>query len=161
VYDAADRQTDITRNLNEDGTVTSATDTTHFVHDANGNVLERHDAFATNEVSALSYAYDANNRITRQTAPLGEATSFEYDPVGNIVSRIDPNGNALAESDAAYYQDLRSGLGYSSSVSALSDDDKKALRDLYTTSFAYDRNNRLTDQVDPSGTQTQHEYDAA
>lgn len=41
-----------------------------------------------------SYAYDACDRQTQVTSPMGSATSFRYDVAGNRIGRTDANGAA-------------------------------------------------------------------
>lgn len=47
--------------------------------DANGN--------------AHQYDYDRNNRLVKETYPLGQTNQYAYDDAGNLQQKTDPNGN--------------------------------------------------------------------
>ncbi len=42
--------------------------------------------------NATGFAYDRNNRLTRETRPMGQAVDYTYDPAGNLLSKIDAKG---------------------------------------------------------------------
>lgn len=55
-------------------------------YDGNGNLVSRTDA----ELRTTTYAYDAQNRITRVDAPDGGVTHYRCDAQGNLVEVQDP-----------------------------------------------------------------------
>ena len=93
-------------------------------------------------------------------ASQGQVTSFVYDEFNQIVSSTDGVGNALANSDASVYQQLRTELGFAALVSDLSAADRTALLNRFTERFAYDRVGNLVRSVDNLGRITALEYDA-
>ena len=60
---------------------------TRYVYDANGNVIESRDK----ENRSTRYEYDALNRLVTVTDPLNNVTRRIYDDRGNLVELIDPN----------------------------------------------------------------------
>ncbi len=80
-FDVRRRQTSETNGLGE---------TAEFVYDLAGNRTEVHRPQHP-EAPWLS-EYDAANRLTSVTDPLGHATLFEYDKASNLSAQIDANG---------------------------------------------------------------------
>ncbi|MCH2174076.1 hypothetical protein MK489_25115, partial [Myxococcota bacterium] len=144
---------------------------TFFELDPKGQVLKRRDAFSLPNERSTSFEYDANGRLTKQTDPLG---------------------NALVQSDPPLHLDIRLQLGVTNasgegkSLDELSDDEKRLLKDLYSTAFEYtpigdldkktrspntprarlevfewDANSRLVKQVNGAGDIIEFEYDPA
>jgi RHS repeat-associated protein len=132
--------------------VTSHTDadanTTTYSYDAKGNLLkttlpdgsaitETHDPSTgavtsqTNQHrSTTSYGYDGQGNLTSVTSPLGEETTYSYDAAGRRTSMVSPRGNASGGNPARY-----------------------------TTSYAYDANDRLASVTNPDGAVTSYGYD--
>ncbi len=91
-----------------------------------------------------TYAYDAADRLTTVTDPLGHATTTVYDPVGNRTRVTDPNTHAT---NWAYDADNR----LTSVTDALN----------HATSYAYDLVGNLTTRADPNTNVITYAYDDA
>jgi len=143
------------------------------VYDGNDNVTQ---ATAPNG-AVTAYAYDAaDERIARfapqdtPTSPQRE-TTYSYDPVGNLISLTQPDGNQpsppssftttyaydpinelIAVTDAA---NGKTSFGYDDVGNHTSTTDPLG----HTTKFAYDLNHRLTVTTDPANFTTSKTYD--
>ena len=129
--------------------------TERYTHDRVGNRT----TITDNLGNQSQFRYDALNRLASRIDALQQQTSYLYDGNSNRTSSTNPVGYALINSNDSYYQKLRIQLGYAADAALLSDNDKAALLDLYTTRFTYDGNNRLIDSIDPQGIITRREYD--
>jgi RHS repeat-associated protein len=58
--------------------------TTTYSHDENGNLTSE-----SGLAGATTYTWDARNRLSRVTAPDGQATQFTYDFAGNMIRQAD------------------------------------------------------------------------
>jgi RHS repeat-associated protein len=111
-----------------------------------------------------TYAYDALDRKISQTDPLGDRTRWSYDPVGNLLSTTDANGNATSY---AYDADNRllTVTAPDSSATAYTYDPNGNLATRtdangHVTTYAYDAANRLSSVTTPLGTTWTYGYDA-
>ncbi|AFZ10490.1 Rhs family protein (plasmid) [Oscillatoria nigro-viridis PCC 7112] len=136
------------------------------IYDAAGNVQSVTD-FNGN---TITYGYDAENRLTnKQFSVSGESpvtftytsggqiktvvkgqetTTFNYDELGRLVSRIDPDGPYLASGATIEY-------GYDAAGNRTSVRTPAGL-----TQYEYDEQNRLEKVIDPDLAQTKYFYDA-
>jgi len=90
-----------------------------FEYDDQGNLLKQTDALG----NTTTYTYEAVfNKVSSVRDALGNLTTFAYDPRGNLLSRTDANGK--------------------------------------TTSYQYDANGLLKDTTDPLTNKTRFEYDS-
>ena len=108
-------------------------------YDANGSLLERITSGSTTTVYTSEYAYDALDRLVRETID-GITTSYTYDTMGNRVSKVE-NGT-----ETVYTYDLCNKL--------LSE-----VTEAQTTSYQYDGIGNLTEKVTSEGITT-YTYDA-
>jgi YD repeat-containing protein len=148
-YDALDRQT---QRIDAEGY------TTRFAYDAVGNRTEQIRFAATNDFTTpalqarTTWTYDALNRLTSETSPIGVQTRMRYDARGNRTEQIDAFGSADARSTRFAF-DAADRLA--SRTDALGT----------VTTFGYDNANRLTAEVRATGTAEQrtliHGYDNA
>jgi len=119
-----------------------------------------------------TYAYDADNRLVRQTDALGVVTTYQYDARGNRLSMTVAAGTAEASTttyqyDAAdRYIATTNALGVTTRLSLDANGNVVARYDAFGTAqqrvktYAYDANNRVVSQTDPLGVVTQTAYDA-
>ena len=148
--------------------------------DGNGNeiITEYNDAVisgcsscsssaGTNQPARISYptfekhfSYDKRGRKLVETDVLSETesymTQFGYDDTGNLISRIDKEGNStgygydslnrLIKVTDAMNQETRYTYDNRDNLIALTDAEN------HTTRFEYDRNNRLVREIRPGGT---------
>jgi RHS repeat-associated protein len=128
-YDAAGRLTSWT---DPDGTVS-------YTYDGNGNVLTVTDANGT-----ITREYDPLNRITKYTDQQGNTLQYEYDPVGNLITLIYPDGKQV------HYE-------YNSANQLITVTDW-AERE---TRYSYDPNARLINTLRPNGTKMTRVYNEA
>jgi YD repeat-containing protein len=40
------------------------------------------------KANTTTFQYDRNNRLVKETRPLGEQSSYEYDQVGNLARKV-------------------------------------------------------------------------
>ena len=112
------------------------------------------------------YAYDDNNNLTslsiqdlNNLADLSK-TTYGYNGFNQLIEEVDALGNALAESDALLYQELRENLGFARLVDDLAEGDAEALRGDYTTRYTYDLVDNLTSLTDREGRVIRYTYDS-
>ena len=121
---------------------------TKYVYDSRGNLLKAaapdgtsvnntYDATTgallsrtTASGHKTSYSYDSAGNLTASKSPLGEVTSYTYDGAGRRMSEIAPRGNVSG-----------------------------ATASQFTTSYAYDADDRLLSITDPLGDKTVETYD--
>jgi RHS repeat-associated protein len=111
-----------------------------------------------------NYAYDALNRLTSLSDPLGNTTTTTYNALGRIITTTNAKGQATNfEYDAlgrlTKVTDAKSGTvtyTYDANGNRLTQTDPNGK----TTSYVYDALNRLTQKTEPLGTVYQYAYDA-
>ncbi len=138
---------------------------THYSYDKTGNKLSQTDALGR----TTAWAYDALGRVISRTLPLGQRESFTYDAVGNKLTHTDFNG------DTTYYRyhpltDYLIQIDYADGASeefthdaignvltATQDDGQGLVR---ITRYAYDLQDRLVKETQPTGVTLNYRYDA-
>jgi RHS repeat-associated protein len=90
---------------------------------------------------ATAYAYDAQDRLTRQTNPDGSFLAYGYDANGNIIQRSTPAGTTTYAYDA------------SQRLQVVTGSDGKA------TGYTYDATGRIETATLPNGTTANYQYD--
>ena len=175
-YDLLDNLTTIT-SADPDGTSGSQTSSvTTAVYDAAGQLLSATDALGG--VTSLdydnlgrvtkttapdpdaggpltrpysTYLYDAVGNVLQTTDPLGRKTSYVYDRLNRLVSRQDPDpdtaGSGVSIPTTTYVYDAVGNL------KSLTDPSNN------TTSWDYDRMDRVTKETNPLGKLKLYEYD--
>lgn len=117
------------------GSLTSTKDqalnTSSYGYDIYQNLISQTDALAKITLNN----YDALNRQTQSSTPMGKLYKYEYDKNGNITKRTDANNNATA-----YLYDAFNRLT------------KITYPDTKTVTFAYDNRGNRTQMVDSIGT---------
>jgi RHS repeat-associated protein len=114
--------------------------TTKYLYDEAGNLVQRADAKGT----IINYTYDALNRLSAIQFPSdpNQNVTFTYDStsvtygIGRLTGRVDPSGSY------AFYYDAHGNLTRK---------EKTVDSILYTTQYAYDKNNIVTSVTYPSG----------
>src|ERR1019366_2302287 len=109
---------------------------TQFQYDPVGNRTGGADA----NTHKTGFFFDADNRLTQQVDPIGNATNYQYDEVGDLVLKTDSLGTRTMKYDA----DRRR-------VEEDLPDSRKIV-------MAYDAGGRLTQETDWIGTY-QFNYD--
>jgi RHS repeat-associated protein len=141
--------------------VTRADGTVQTVgYDANHNRTSYTDALG----NTTTYGFDPLNRVSAITDPLGRTTTYGYDLAGNLTSVTDPAGNVTSASyDAANHL---VGVGYSDGttppVSFTYDarGQRTSMTDgTGTTTYVYDRLNRLTLSTNGASSAVSYGYD--
>jgi RHS repeat-associated protein len=102
-----------------------------------------------------SFVYDALDRTTSQTSPLGHTMASAYDRVGNRTSRTDANNRTVSYAyDAANHltavtapDGTKTTYAYDATSNLTGRTDAKA----HTTSYGYDAANRMTTLTNPIG----------
>lgn len=117
------------RMINPDGTFTE------YGYDGSGNVV------SVNNV-AITYEYDALNRLRNVTQSGDVTTSYQYDAHGNLVSVTDPEGRETTYE----YDDMGRMLSVTSP-------------DRGTVKYLYDESGNLVQKIDARGIVVQYDYD--
>ena len=113
---------------------------TRYAYDGLGRTV----AMTTPNGAVFTYTYDAGSLLLTGTfGPLDYRETYEYDPNGNLVRKVDPNGNPTR-----YEYDDSDRLV--TEINALG----------YTTVYTYGLMNELTAMQDAEGRVTTYEYDA-
>jgi RHS repeat-associated protein len=152
-YDPDGRQIAVT---NPDGGIALTT------YDPSGQVLTQ--TSASGQVT--SYTYDALGRVITQTSPLGQTTRYGYDPDGNRTSLTDPAG---AVTTYVYNTDGElTAIRYSGTTTPAvtytyyPDGARETMTDgTGTTSYSYDRADRLTGVTDGGAATVSYRYSAS
>ncbi len=151
-YDTNDNQAsvtdpngNITQYSNDDfrrknQTTSPDTGTTKYQYDGAGNLVQKVDAKGT----IVNYTYDALNRLTAIQFPSdpNQNITFTYDSVavtngiGRLTGRVDPSGTYT------FYYDAQGNLNK---------EEKTINSILYTTQYAYNKNNFMTSITYPTG----------
>ncbi|MFP3984111.1 MAG: phospholipase A2 [Desulfurivibrionaceae bacterium] len=182
-YDDQGRVTSITDALarktsyryDEEGNVISYTDptgaTSEMTYDQAGNMISMTDAAGR----TTTFTYDVLGRMRSMTDPKGNTTTYEYDALGNRTAVTDANGNT---SRYKYDHNNRvtriidalnqvTTLSYKGTGCSTCGDTGKhhptGLTDAkgQTTSFTYDKLDRLVKETDPLGNTIRYQYDSA
>jgi RHS repeat-associated protein len=106
---------------------------------------------ATENTREMRLSYDARNRVTRESSPIGVVTTYRYDNADNLVQMIEDAGGRNVVSDYTYdaislLLSQRIGSG---------DDEAFEMR------YGYDLNRNQTLVQDARGNITRYVYDAA
>jgi YD repeat-containing protein len=119
---------------------------------------------AIRNAHSLSYTFGGNGYITSLTDQQGYKTQYTYDVAGNLTSSMDRNGWGTTTSDSDYYRSLRAQLGYLDSagngklVANLTNTEKNALREAFTSHFTYDSHGNLLESEDNNGSKATFTY---
>ncbi|WP_433471521.1 LamG-like jellyroll fold domain-containing protein [Saccharomonospora azurea] len=145
-YDRAGRQLAVS-DLGPDGTVER---TREFAYDRAGNATRVTDALG----SAITYTYDALNRLTSITRPVSDnesiTTSYGYDRAGNITRATDGNGNTTVFTVNAWN-------AAESTIEPATEQTPEVADRTYTA--VYDAAGRLVELRKPGGVTIAHSYD--
>jgi RHS repeat-associated protein len=145
-------------------------DVSTIVYDAVGNVVRA----ISPEGEQTRYVYDLDNRLIERVDPLNEATLFSYDAQGDVTSVTDPRGlttyfvydvmnrivnvwqpSSVVSGGAATWD--VSSIGYDLLGNITSETDANN----HTTSFVYDKDNRVTSVQAPLSRTTSTQYNEA
>jgi RHS repeat-associated protein len=145
-YDAANRLLQI---VNNSGSLTLSSFT--YGLDNVGNRLQ-----VTSAASGTTkYGYDALYRLTSWTAPSGQVTQYNYDPVGNRASMVSSAGTTAYTYDAA---DRMLTAGTSSYTYDNNGNQITKTTGTTTVTYSYDPLNRLS-AASGGGMNSQYKYD--
>jgi RHS repeat-associated protein len=164
-YDALDRLVITVRKTGCLGagcpdTITSTDAVTTNAYDAVGNRL----IWTEPDGNAITYQYDADNRLIRETNAAGDITLTAYDGVGNVITLTAPNLNATTNTydslnrliQATDSEGLVGTATYDPVGNKLTATDGNG----HTTTYGYDALNRLVTETDPLGKTGATAYDA-
>ncbi len=121
----------------ENGTVTVIS----YGYDPVGNLTSVGMGDGKEELSRVSYGYDALNRMVEAVDPVGGKTVYSYDEMGNVGSITDPAGN-------------RRTFRYNAAGELIGETDIRG----NTVRYEYDVMGRLTAVTDGAGRTTRHFY---
>ncbi|HDR9179635.1 TPA: LysM peptidoglycan-binding domain-containing protein [Burkholderia vietnamiensis] len=143
---------------------------TSYTLDALGRAVDTTVAAGTSDASTTHAVYDPAGNLIAKTQAYGTAvaitTRYTYDAVGRQVATTDPRGVELAEQDTAWAlaergaRGLVDGAGNALAAAALTDDQKRALLQAYTSTQSYDAAGRVTEKADALHNVTRYQYDA-
>lgn len=149
---------------NSSNSLSSALDplsnTTTYGYDSYQNLTIQKDALN----NTTTNIYDSLNRQTQSTTPLGKVSKWEYDAIGNITKRIDANNNATT-----YLYDSLNHLKkitYPDTKTVTFEYDArgnrtKVIDSVGTSTFVYDKFDRLIQATNVYGHVIKYEYDNA
>ena len=111
------------------------------------------------------YGYDPDGNVVSETNPLGAATTFAYDRVGNRISLSDANGHTTSWGFDALNR-LASVSAPASGTTTYAYDTAGNLitrtdANTHATTYGYDAEHRLTSLTSPTGQHWTYGYDAA
>lgn len=115
---------------------------------------------------SITYEFDEDSYITAVTDQQGYTTQYSYDAQNNVTAVVDRNGSGITTSDSDYFRALRADLGYTDLagegklVAELSQAEKDALLEAFTTHYEYDNRGNLTQQIDNANDVTTWTYTA-
>ncbi|WP_175875910.1 LysM peptidoglycan-binding domain-containing protein [Burkholderia sp. BCC0097] len=143
---------------------------TSYTLDALGRAVDTTVAAGTSDASTTHAVYDLAGNLIAKTQAYGTAvaitTRYAYDAVGRRIATTDPRGVELAEQDTAWAlaergaRGLVDGAGNALAAAALTDDQKRALLQAYTSTQSYDAAGRVTEKADALHNVTRYQYDA-
>jgi RHS repeat-associated protein len=158
-----------TYNRDSDGTelvfkmVDALSRTTAYTYDALGNVTSITRLYGTPNATTTSFMYDPTfSQVTKITDPLGHATLFDYDSVGNLKTLADPLNHQWTFTYNTQGQVLSATDPLSNTMSfTYSDGNLASITDPLAriTILARDGGGRLLSLQDPAGAITQYQYD--
>ncbi len=134
---------------------------TQYVYDVAGRLTQM-----TDPTGAITrHDYDAIGRLTAIHEPLGKSTSYRYnqrnrikriDPVGHVTT-YDYNGDnqVILERDSLGNSAIERTFSYDGNGNIVSETNGRG----FSTTFAYDHQNRMTQKIDDGGNITLYEYD--
>ncbi len=143
-------------------TIDAASDRTEFDYDAVGNLIKITDGRGAS--SRVEYKYDKRNRVIEQRVGSGSpaVTTTSYHPLGMIREVIDPvlQKTTMTFDDLGFIRTTIVADGSSKPATTTTEYDERGnlIRqvdprgDFYTTTYTYDRLNRMKSQSGPSGT---------
>lgn len=156
-----------------------------YVYDPVGNLLGMQAGDGKETLSAISYAYDALNRVTEITNPAGGKTHYTYDESGHVSSITDPAGNRrtfayngageLTEETDTRGNTTRYEYNALGQVTSITDAAGRNIRHFYLpggrlektvysdgnqVNYTYDRLGRITGRTDGQGYQLYYSYDS-
>ncbi|KWO45612.1 hypothetical protein WT97_10815 [Burkholderia sp. MSMB1459WGS] len=143
---------------------------TSYTLDALGRAVDTTVAAGTSDASTTHAVYDLTGNLIAKTQAYGTAvaitTRYAYDALGRQVAMTDPRGVELAEQDTAWAlaergaRGLVDGAGNALAAAVLTDDQKRALLQAYTSTQSYDAAGRVTEKADALHNVTRYQYDA-
>jgi RHS repeat-associated protein len=133
--DLYDFRNNVVHETDQNGNVTL------HVYDLAGRQVSVTQAYGTANATTTSYAYDNAGRKTSETDALGHATTYTYDPAGNLRSTSGVKGNF-----SYAYDNARNQISVTDGNSN-------------TTHYAYDARKRLTVTTYPDQTTKVNAYD--
>lgn len=143
---------------------------TSYTLDTLGRAVDTTVAAGTSDASTTHAVYDLAGNLIAKTQAYGTAiaitTRYAYDALGRQVATTDARGVELAEQDTAWAlaergaRGLVDGAGNALAAAALTDDQKRALLQVYTSTQRYDAAGRVTEKADALHNVTRYQYDA-
>ncbi len=97
--------------------------------------------------ATTAYAYDAMNRVTKVTDPMGFSTLYAFDNAGNLTGMTDQLGHTTT-------------YGYDGASRLIEEVDPVSSGVSATTLYSLDPDGRVTAVVDPLGNTTQYSYNS-
>uniref|UniRef100_UPI00131E28D4 hypothetical protein n=1 Tax=Burkholderia metallica TaxID=488729 RepID=UPI00131E28D4 len=143
---------------------------TSYTLDALGRAIDTTVAAGTSDASTTHAVYDLAGNLVAKTLAYGTAvastTRYAYDAAGRQIAATDPRGVELAEQDTAWAlaerraRGIVDGAGNALAAAALTDDQKHALLQAYTSTQSYDAAGRVIEKTDALHNVTRYQYDA-
>ncbi|MFI1337430.1 hypothetical protein ACH4U7_46525 [Streptomyces sp. NPDC020845] len=68
---------------------------TTYEHDAAGRLIRKACKLPSGQTRSWTYAWNAQDQLTKATNPLGEEWTYAYDPLGRRITKTSPDGKPL------------------------------------------------------------------
>ncbi|VWD13659.1 Rhs family protein [Burkholderia lata] len=143
---------------------------TSYTLDALGRAVDTTVAAGTSDASTTHAVYDLAGNLIAKTLAYGTAvastTRYAYDAAGRQIAAIDPRGVELVEQDTAWAlaerqaRGMVDGAGKPLAAAVLTDDQKRVLLQVYTSTQSYDAAGRVIEKADALHNVTRYQYDA-
>lgn len=110
----------------------------------------------------INSEYDANSRLTTKTDPEGGKVSYEYDANGNIIKEtvlINDKASKVTEFNYNHLGKQETVIQYVDAEDIYGDDTNSKGEASLVTSYTYDANGNVISMTTPDGIKTTYEYD--
>lgn len=139
--------------------------TINYIYDTENNMTSMITKDSSGSIlTSESYTYDDHNRLLRTTHANGAYTEQSYDALGNVLTKMDENGNITTNTYDALNR-LTSVTDAEGGITSYTYDSRDNLISVTdangnTTSYVYDSLNRLVSTSSPDTGTTSYTYDA-
>ena len=150
IYDAAGNMLSETTGVSATASYAHAV-TTSYAYDALRRMTEQIRGYGTAQQATSVYIYDAAGDLLSVTDPNGNVTSYGYDSAGHMTQEVDGYGTSVATTATMIYDAAGNLLSETTGQSTTA-----SYAHTSTTSYAYDGQNRVTQEIQAYGASLQN-----